>query len=115
MEDQPTHNPEQPTHNPSSLHTPESHEEGVAEEMAATCQQQSTRPSHHGLQNYHPHVHHSLAELEAVLPRIRFPLMSAEELNNIAGHPLAAVSSVLQMLLAEARGSASRASSEVCD
>lgn len=47
--------------------------------------------------------YHSLAELERVLPRIRFPLMLPDELNNIAGHPLASTSPVLQQLLAEAR------------
>lgn len=66
-------------------------------------QYQQQHQHHHPMM--HPSVHHSLAELEAVLPHVRFPLMSAEELNNIAGHPLASASSVLQMLLGEARGS----------
>lgn len=47
-----------------------------------------------------------LHEVELLLPHIRFPLMSSEELEEISGHLLASQSQLLRDLLAEARCSA---------
>ena len=64
--------------------------------------------------NIAPTPQRMLCDVESLLPHIRFPLMTSQELNAVESHPLHAHSALLRELVGEARrGGADRAAASV--